>query len=71
MLATYLMAPHITNLAAKSLNPIIGAALARRGFSLLASRRAFTMAGFSLAATSLGCAILLKSSVLALSLIHI
>jgi len=49
----HLMIPHFTNLAAKGLNPTIVGALARRGYSLLASRKAFTAAGFCLAAAAL------------------
>jgi len=45
----HLMIPHFTNLAAKSANPKINAALAANGFSLVASRKAFTCAGFLLA----------------------
>jgi len=49
----HLMIPHLTNLAAKSLNPMIVGALARRGYSLLESRKAFTFTGFALAAAVL------------------
>ena len=51
--AIHLMLPHVTNLAAKAANPAIVSLLARRGYSLLASRRAFTCAGFVLAAAVL------------------
>ena len=45
----HLMIPHFTNLAAKSSNPMIVAALAKNGYSLLASRKVFTCTGFLLA----------------------
>jgi len=46
----HLMLPHLSNLAAKAANPAIGAHLAARGHSLVASRRLFTCSGFVLAA---------------------
>lgn len=49
----HLMMPHITNLAAKSLNPLLVSIVERQGFSLLATRRLFTVAGFLLAAAFL------------------
>mmetsp|Transcript_123785 Transcript_123785/g.358047 ORF Transcript_123785/g.358047 Transcript_123785/m.358047 type:complete len:493 (-) Transcript_123785:141-1619(-) len=42
----HLMMPHITNLASKSLNPVLVAEIDRRGYSLLSSRRLFTAVGF-------------------------
>lgn len=45
----HLMLPHVTNLAAKASNPSIVAYLARNGYSLRDSRRAFTCTGFVLA----------------------
>jgi len=49
----HLMIPHLTNLAAKTSNPSINAWLARNGYDLLASRKAFTCAGFMLASAVL------------------
>jgi len=49
----HLMIPHITNLAAKALNPLLVSLVERQGFSLLASRKLFTVAGFLLAAACL------------------
>jgi len=46
----HLMMPHVTNLASKALNPTLVALVERRGYSLLASRRLFTAAGFLAAA---------------------
>merc|ERR1719231_1330067 len=64
----HLMLPHLTNLAAKALNPSIVALLASRGFSLLASRRAFTISGFTLAALTLWLVYPLRGSVWASTL---
>merc|ERR1712137_1088120 len=47
------MMPHITNLAAKSLNPVLVKIVERRGFSVLGSRRLFTVSGFLLAGACL------------------
>jgi hypothetical protein len=60
--ALHLMLPHLTNLAAKSANPMLVGALASRGYSLLASRKAFTCAGFVLAASVLSLVPLLRHS---------
>ena len=66
--------PHLTNLAAKALNPSINGMLARNGFSLLGCRKAFTCTGFTLAALLLLPAPYLKgsawASTLAFSLIN-
>jgi len=49
----HLMLPHVTNLVAKTLTPALIALLARQGFSLLASRKAFTVSGYLAASLSL------------------
>jgi len=49
----HLMMPHITNLASKSLNPLLVKIIERLGFNVLASRRIFTACGFLLAAAAL------------------
>jgi MFS family permease len=49
----HLMVPHVTNLAVKSANPAIEAALARAGYGLRERRRLFTCSGFALAAVTL------------------
>eukprot|EP00933_Yihiella_yeosuensis_P050226 TRINITY_DN479_c6_g1_i1.p1 TRINITY_DN479_c6_g1~~TRINITY_DN479_c6_g1_i1.p1 ORF type:complete len:520 (+),score=81.57 TRINITY_DN479_c6_g1_i1:90-1649(+) len=49
----HLMMPHITNLAAKSLNPLLVKCAERCGFSLLGSRKLFTASGFALSALAL------------------
>ena len=43
----HLMKPHLTNLAAKALNPWINGMLARNGFSHLGCRKAFTCTGLT------------------------
>jgi len=59
----HLMIPHLTNLAAKTSNPSINSWLARNGYDLLASRKAFTCAGFILAAAVLTAVYPLRGSV--------
>lgn len=49
----HLMFPHITNLAAKMLNPALNTLVDQLGFSLLQSRRLFTVAGFFLSGSVL------------------
>lgn len=49
----HLMAPHVANLAAKSAVPPLVALVGRMGYSLLASRKIFTVVGFVLAGMSL------------------
>lgn len=49
----HLSMPHVTNLAAKSLNPTLVRMAERRGFSLLSSRRLFTAVGFTVSAAAL------------------
>lgn len=46
----HLMMPHITNLVAKTLAPILNKFVLSRGVSLLATRRLFTSFGFTVAA---------------------
>ena len=61
--AFHLSCPHMTNLAAKMLNPIISDSLASRGVPLRSSRRIFTCSGFVLAAAALLPVYTLKGSV--------
>ena len=42
--------PHVTNLAAKALNPALVAMVAKAGVPLLGSRRLFTSVGFIVSA---------------------
>mmetsp|Transcript_61758 Transcript_61758/g.162222 ORF Transcript_61758/g.162222 Transcript_61758/m.162222 type:complete len:515 (+) Transcript_61758:95-1639(+) len=49
----HLMLPHIANLATKSLVPTMVTAIDQRGYTLLASRRIFTVAGFLAAGAAL------------------
>mmetsp|Transcript_23486 Transcript_23486/g.59997 ORF Transcript_23486/g.59997 Transcript_23486/m.59997 type:complete len:446 (-) Transcript_23486:557-1894(-) len=49
----HLMAPHVANLAAKSAVPPLVNMVNRKGYSLLASRRMFTVIGFVCAAAAL------------------
>lgn len=51
--AFHLSCPHMTNLGAKVLNPILSASLSSRGVSQLSARRFFTCSGFFLAAATL------------------
>jgi len=46
----HLMMPHFSNLVSKAGNPALVRMVERRGFSLLASRRLFTILGFLMAA---------------------
>jgi len=49
----HLMLPHVANLATKSLVPKLVTVIDRKGLTLLASRRIFTVAGFLFAAAAL------------------
>lgn len=49
----YLATPHVTNLACKSLNPMLVTLTERRGINLLRSRQLFTAAGFLLAGATI------------------
>ena len=46
----HLAMPHVTNLAAKALNPALVAMVAKAGVPLLGSRRLFTSVGFIVSA---------------------
>ena len=56
----HLMFPHITNLLIRTLNPAFIAAVGQAGYTLLQSRRLFTVFGYAMAAACLAPAHALK-----------